>query len=274
MKRAATSFHSTSATHRLPRARTSGAPSRLPRRRRSTRTARRRACPSCAGDRARRSPRTPAWPPRRDEHVLLGVGATHALSCVARVVLDAGDEVLLASPYWPLAHGIISQTGARAVEVPLTGPLYRDPFGDAAALLAAATTEHTRALHVISPNNPDGRVLSRAHAGRSALRGRARPPDPTRSTPTTSTTGSTSASRRCRAWPSARDVLFLEEPRARRGPHRVRPRACARHRRGSESLRAHRVQRACCDATRSLRQHLRDGGNRARRGEERLSTRA
>ena len=46
-----------------------------------------------------------AHPGATEAHVLLGVGATHALSCVARVVLDAGDDVLLASPYWPLAHG-------------------------------------------------------------------------------------------------------------------------------------------------------------------------
>jgi aspartate/methionine/tyrosine aminotransferase len=103
-------------------------------------------------------------PSASEAHVLLGVGATHALACVTRVTLDADDEVLLASPYWPLAHGIITQTGARAVEVPLTEALYRDPNADAAALLAAAATSRTRALYVISPNNPDGKVLSRRHA--------------------------------------------------------------------------------------------------------------
>ena len=96
-------------------------------------------------------------------HVLVGVGATHALSCVARVILEPGDEVLLASPYWPLAHGIIAQTGARPVEVALSSVLYREPERDAAELLAAAATPRTRALYVISPNNPDGKVLARRH---------------------------------------------------------------------------------------------------------------
>ena len=50
--------------------------------------------------------------------MLLGVGATHALSCVVRVVLDAGDDVLVATPYWPLTHGIVTQTGARVVTAP------------------------------------------------------------------------------------------------------------------------------------------------------------
>jgi len=96
-------------------------------------------------------------------NVLLGVGATHALSCAARVVLEPGDDVLLASPYWPLAHGIITQTGARTVEVPLSSVLYRDPDRDAGELLSTAATDSTRALYVISPNNPDGKVLARRH---------------------------------------------------------------------------------------------------------------
>src|SRR5260221_5875660 len=99
-----------------------------------------------------------------EAHVLVGVGATHALSCVARVVLDAGDDVLVATPYWPLTHGIVTQTGARVVEVPLTSALYANPSEDAGAILARAVTPATRALYVISPNNPDGKVLSRKHA--------------------------------------------------------------------------------------------------------------
>ncbi len=103
-------------------------------------------------------------PEASEANVLVGVGATHALSCVARVVLDAGDEVLVASPYWPLTHGIITQTGASVVEVPLSQALYRDPHASASDILAAAATPRTRALYVIFPNNPDGKVLSRRHA--------------------------------------------------------------------------------------------------------------
>ncbi len=105
-----------------------------------------------------------AHPQVTEAHVLLGVGATHALSCAARVLLDAGDEVIVATPYWPLTHGIVTQTGARVVEVPLTGALYANPAADAGAILGAAITDRTRALYVISPNNPDGKVLSRAAA--------------------------------------------------------------------------------------------------------------
>jgi len=94
-------------------------------------------------------------------NVLLGAGATHALFCAAEAVLSPGDEVLLASPYWPLAHGILVATGARVIEVPVSSRLYEDPTLDAGALLRAALTPATRAIYVITPNNPDGKVLTR-----------------------------------------------------------------------------------------------------------------
>jgi aspartate/methionine/tyrosine aminotransferase len=93
-------------------------------------------------------------------HVLIGAGATHALSCAARVLLEPGDDVLLLAPYWPLAHGIIQGTGARAIEVPFTSRLYADPSLRAADLLFDALTPRTRAIYMITPNNPDGKVLS------------------------------------------------------------------------------------------------------------------
>ncbi len=96
-----------------------------------------------------------------ESEVLIGNGGTHALFCAARAVLDAGDEVLVASPHWPLAPGIFTACGAVPVDVPLTQRLYADPALDAGALLGAAITPRTKAIYVISPNNPDGKVLSR-----------------------------------------------------------------------------------------------------------------
>ncbi len=106
--------------------------------------------------------------------ILLGNGATHALFCAARSVLDEGDEVVLASPYWPLAPGVFTSAGAALVEAPLSQELYARPDADAGALLAAHVTPKTRALYVISPNNPDGKVLSGAHLASIAALARER----------------------------------------------------------------------------------------------------
>jgi aspartate/methionine/tyrosine aminotransferase len=93
------------------------------------------------------------------KHVHLGAGGTHALFCAARAVLDAGDEVLVASPYWPLSVGIFHGCSAAPIEVPFTSRLYADPSLDAASLLAEKLTTRTKAIYVTSPNNPDGKVL-------------------------------------------------------------------------------------------------------------------
>lgn len=92
--------------------------------------------------------------------VVVASGATHALFCAARAVLEPGDEVLVASPYWPLAVGVLRAAGGVPIEVPLTQGLYSDPRLPPARLLAESITERTRAVYIATPNNPDGKVLS------------------------------------------------------------------------------------------------------------------
>lgn len=100
--------------------------------------------------------------------VLVGNGGTHALYCAARAVLDAGDEIILASPYWPLAPGVFTACGAVPVEAPFTQQLYKNPSLDPAVLLATALGPKTKAIYFISPNNPDGKVLTAAQLERIA----------------------------------------------------------------------------------------------------------
>lgn len=97
-----------------------------------------------------------------ERELLVGCGGTHAIFSAARAILDPGDEILLASPYWPLAHGILATCGAKIVEVPFTDRLYREPGLDAAQPFRERLTERTRAIYLITPNNPDGKILSRA----------------------------------------------------------------------------------------------------------------
>lgn len=98
------------------------------------------------------------------DRIHLGVGGTHALFCAARATLDAGDEVIVLSPYWPLAPGVFTSAGAVPVEVPVTQYLYGDAAGaELSARLEAAVSERTRGIYFISPNNPDGKILSYDH---------------------------------------------------------------------------------------------------------------
>ncbi len=101
-------------------------------------------------------------------HVLIGCGATHAFFCAARSVLDPGDEVLVAAPYWPLAVGLLRSAGAVPIEVPLTTRLYEEAELDPAAVLEAAMTPRTRAVYLATPNNPDGKVFTGDELGRIA----------------------------------------------------------------------------------------------------------
>jgi aspartate/methionine/tyrosine aminotransferase len=94
--------------------------------------------------------------------VLVGVGATHAISCALRAVLEPGDEVLVAAPYWPLSVGVIRVAGGLPVDVPLTTRLHEDPGASAGGILERALTPRTRAIYLISPNNPDGYVYDPA----------------------------------------------------------------------------------------------------------------
>lgn len=90
------------------------------------------------------------------------VGATAALAAAARALLDPGDEIICPTPHWPLIRGIVTNAGAVAVEAPLSQQLYADARADAAAILEPHLTPRTAALYVTTPNNPDGKQLSRA----------------------------------------------------------------------------------------------------------------
>jgi aspartate/methionine/tyrosine aminotransferase len=48
------------------------------------------------------------------------------------------------------------------VEAPFTDELYARPDADAGALIEAVASPRTRGIYLITPNNPDGKVLTRA----------------------------------------------------------------------------------------------------------------
>jgi len=93
-------------------------------------------------------------------NVHVGCGCTHALFCAARAVLNPGDSILVVTPYWPLIIGVLRTAGADPIGVPLTQQLYANPGLDIAQKLEQARTETTRAVYLITPNNPDGYVYT------------------------------------------------------------------------------------------------------------------
>jgi len=96
----------------------------------------------------------------KPENVQLTCGATHALSCAMRAVMDPGDQMLLLAPYWPLVKGIAISLSVRPIETPFSVDVMRGEGADIEARLEDYITPQTSAMYVCNPNNPDGKVLT------------------------------------------------------------------------------------------------------------------
>jgi aspartate/methionine/tyrosine aminotransferase len=83
-------------------------------------------------------------------------GASGALLLALGVVLDPGDEVLLADPGYPCNRHFVTLLEGRAVAVPV-GP--ETGYQLTAEQVAAAWTPRTRAVLVANPSNPTGTRL-------------------------------------------------------------------------------------------------------------------
>ena len=95
-----------------------------------------------------RSLPAPADPERE---LLVTNGAMHALSLVFRALLEAGDEVIVPTPCY-FFGGLIERAGGVFVPVPSWDP----------AAIERAVTPRSKVLVVTNPNNPDGRLPTRA----------------------------------------------------------------------------------------------------------------
>jgi aspartate aminotransferase/N-succinyldiaminopimelate aminotransferase len=95
-----------------------------------------------------------------EDRITVASGATHGLGLALRAILEPGDEILLLSPQWLFARGLVCAAGGVPVEVPVFVELSRDPEFDFIAALEERVTPHTRALYFNTPNNPTGHSLS------------------------------------------------------------------------------------------------------------------
>lgn len=93
--------------------------------------------------------------PTHPDRVLLTSGASEGIELTLTALLNAGDEVLVPTPTYPLYTAVIAKLGAVA-RYYRTDPA-RDWLPDLDHL-ASLVTPRTRALVVIDPNNPTGAV--------------------------------------------------------------------------------------------------------------------
>lgn len=90
------------------------------------------------------------------DQVMCLPGTQTTLYAILRTLADAGDEVLIGDPMYATYEGLIAQSGARMVPVPLRP---EHGFRMQAADLAARITPRSRVLFLNTPHNPTGAVL-------------------------------------------------------------------------------------------------------------------
>jgi aminotransferase len=92
-----------------------------------------------------------------ETEITITCGATEAMASALLAIVDPGEEVVVFEPFYENYGPDAILCGARPVYVPIAPdrPLDLDR-------LAAAFSPRTRAIVVNTPNNPTGRVLSRA----------------------------------------------------------------------------------------------------------------
>lgn len=97
-----------------------------------------------------------------DDEVMVSVGSTGAFVATALTLFEPGDECLLFEPFYGYHTGLLDLFGVRQKVVTLRAPDWAVDF-DA---VEAAITPRTKAVLVCTPNNPCGKVWSRAELER------------------------------------------------------------------------------------------------------------
>lgn len=92
------------------------------------------------------------------DEIIVTNGLTQASFAAFMAFLDEGDECLLLAPYYPQHIGKAELAGARVTIAPLDAA---NNFSISSALIEPHITPETRAIALINPCNPTGRVYSR-----------------------------------------------------------------------------------------------------------------
>src|SRR5690606_2224013 len=90
------------------------------------------------------------------EQVLVSTGAKQVLYNLIHAVVDPGDEVVFASPYWVSYPAMVQLAGGRPVPIPTRA---EDGFRLDPEAVDAAIGPRCKALILNSPSNPTGAVM-------------------------------------------------------------------------------------------------------------------
>jgi aspartate aminotransferase len=90
--------------------------------------------------------------------VVVTNGLTHASFAAVFAIINPGDEVILLDPYYPQHVGKIELAGGRMVTAPLDA---EHGFSIRADWIEARVTARTKAIVLVNPSNPTGRVYRR-----------------------------------------------------------------------------------------------------------------
>ena len=92
------------------------------------------------------------------DQVVVTAGEIGAFEAVCQALLQPGDEVVSFIPYYPYHHNLIKRRGAVARYVTLNAPDWKyDPHE-----LRSAFNKKTKLVVLNTPNNPTGKVFSKA----------------------------------------------------------------------------------------------------------------
>jgi len=91
------------------------------------------------------------------QHIILTASTSEAYSFLFRLLCDPGDEVLVASPSYPLFDFLASIQDVQLTSYPL---FYDHGWHIDLHALESALTARTRAILVVHPNNPTGSLVT------------------------------------------------------------------------------------------------------------------
>ena len=93
-----------------------------------------------------------------DDHVMISAGNMQAMSSLLHVIVDPGDEIILTDPCFSSHIQQVKLYGGQPVYWPLDED---NDWGLNLDILPALVSDKTKAIVIVSPSNPTGKIFSR-----------------------------------------------------------------------------------------------------------------